>query len=85
MFPVAGRSRNHLRRILERACNSAGVQYKGIHALRHTFASQLAMNGTSLRKIQKLLGHSDYKMTEIYAHLLPSEMDSDVEKLEFNR
>ena len=33
------------------------------HTLRHTFASWLSQNGTSLYSIQNLMGHSEYKMT----------------------
>jgi len=40
-----------------------------IHTLRHTFASQLAINGTPIYTIQKLMNHSDIKMTERYAKL----------------
>ncbi len=40
------------------------------HALRHTYASQLIMNGTSIRVVQELLGHSDSRITvRNYAHL----------------
>lgn len=42
-----------------------------IHTLRHTFASHLAISGTPLQIIQKLLNHKDIKMTMRYAHLLP--------------
>jgi integrase len=40
-----------------------------IHDLRHTFASCLVNAGHSLYEVQKLLGHSDPKITMRYAHL----------------
>lgn len=43
-----------------------------IHTVRHTFASHLAIKGTPIHIIQKLLNHKDIKMTMRYAHLLPS-------------
>ena len=45
--------------ILERA----GIPHIGIHALRHTFASQLFANKVDIKVISKLLGHSDVSVT----------------------
>jgi len=42
-----------------------------IHTLRHTFASHLAINGIPIFTIQKLMNHSDIKMTMRYAKLAP--------------
>lgn len=39
------------------------------HTLRHTFASWHVQNGTDLYTLQKLLGQSDFKMVQRYAHL----------------
>lgn len=41
------------------------------HSLRHTFASHLAINGTPIYTIQKLMNHKDIKMTQRYAKLSP--------------
>jgi len=49
-----------------------------VHTLRHTFASQLAINGTPIFTIQKLLNHKDIKQTLRYAKLAP---DSGSEKI----
>ncbi len=42
-----------------------------IHTLRHTFASHLAINGTPIYTIQKLMNHKDIQMTLRYAKLAP--------------
>ena len=52
-----------------------------IHTLRHTFASHLAINGTPIFTIQKLMNHSDIKMTLRYAKLAPDSGKNDVQGL----
>lgn len=49
-----------------------------VHTLRHTFASHLAINGTPIFTIQKLMNHSDIKMTLRYAKLAPESGRSDI-------
>ena len=53
-----------------------------VHKLRHTFASHLAMRGANIYEIKELLGHSDIKMTQIYAHLSPKHQESVVNLLD---
>lgn len=48
------------------------------HSLRHTFASWLIQRGVSIYEVSNLLGHSDIKVTEIYAHLSPDNLRSAV-------
>lgn len=53
------------------------------HTLRHTYASHLVMNGTPLYTVSQLLGHSDSKTTQIYAHLAPDYLQNAVKGLDF--
>jgi len=60
--------------------NSTDTKDKVVfHTLRHTFASWLAIRGTPLYTIQRLLGHKSIKMTERYAHLCPDVQATAVE------
>ncbi len=52
-----------------------------IHTLRHTFASHLAINGTPIHTIMKLMDHKDIEMTLRYAKLMPDSGRDDVENL----
>jgi site-specific recombinase XerD len=51
------------------------------HSLRHTFATWLVQDGVPIYEVQKLLGHSSVKMTEVYSHLAASELHSAVNKI----
>ena len=62
-------------RLFKRYLVKSGIQKDlHLHCLRHTAASDLVRQGVHLRKIQKFLGHSSLKMTEIYTHVLPEDL-----------
>jgi integrase len=55
---------------------------KGIHILRHTFCSLLAMRGAPARAIQELAGHADLTMTQRYMHLSPAALADAIRLLD---
>lgn len=67
---------------LARVCRACGIEPVGWHALRHTFASQLAQRGASVQSIKALLGHSTIEMTMRYAHLSRESLLGAVHLLE---
>lgn len=52
----------------------AGMPEVRVHDLRHSFASLLINSGRSLYEVQKLLGHTQVKTTQRYAHLAPQTL-----------
>lgn len=53
-----------------KACQEAGVDYYGQHVFRHTFATNCYERGCDVKKLSKLLGHSDVTITyNVYIHL----------------
>lgn len=62
-------STRRIQQIVKDIVKKAGIEKKiHPHTFRHTFATWLRDKGQSLEDIQMLLGHSDRKTTEIYAH-----------------
>lgn len=53
------------------------------HALRHSFASHYMMAGGNILALQKILGHSDLRMTLIYSHLAPDFLADQMNKVKF--
>ncbi|HEI8572293.1 TPA: tyrosine-type recombinase/integrase [Morganella morganii] len=48
------------------------------HVLRHTFASHFMMNGGNILVLQRILGHTDIKMTMHYSHFVPDHLNDMV-------
>lgn len=75
-----------LRKAIDAECNGNRriVAQRGkatIHSLRDTFASRLAKQGMSLKKLALLLGHTSTRMTEKYSHLENSDVVEEARRL----
>ncbi|MEB3773583.1 MAG: tyrosine-type recombinase/integrase [Desulfurococcales archaeon] len=51
------------------------------HVLRHTFATEAVRRGMSLPVLQKLLGHTDIKVTEVYLHMTMEDARREYESI----
>jgi site-specific recombinase XerD len=67
--------------MVRRVARRANVR-PGLHILRHSFCSHLAMRGAPARAIQELAGHQDLGTTQRYMHLSPAALDAAIRLLE---
>ena len=70
-----------MRKPFVNALKRAGIEDFRFHDLRHTFASHYVMNGGDLLALKEILGHSDMKMVERYAHLASAHKRRQINNL----
>lgn len=69
-----------VQRMVEKYVKSARLPVKATpHVLRHSFATDLLINGADLRSVQEMLGHKNVATTQIYTHVTNSQL-KDVHK-----
>ena len=77
-----GLNRKVVRGWVRRAARRTHVQHDGVHVLRHTFCSHLAMKGAPARAIQELAGHANLTTTQRYMHLSPAAIEGAIRLLD---
>ncbi len=75
-------TRDQVIKAIRSAQRVAGLAQAGVHVLRHTFCSHLAMKGAPVRAIQELAGHADLSTTQRYMHLSPAAIDDAIRLLD---
>ena len=74
---------NDLERWMRSATTRAGLEPTGgLHILRHTFCSHLALRGAPAKAIQELAGHKQLSTTFQYMHLSPAHRQQAIELLD---
>ena len=64
-------------KVVKTAVRTTGITKRvGCHTMRHSYATHLLENGINIRMVQELMGDKDVKTTEIYTHVMNTDLDA---------
>lgn len=69
-----------IEKVVAKYARIAGIAGASVHSLRHTFGTQHAARGTTIKTLQEVMGHQDIRATEIYTHLAQEIMRKELQE-----